>query len=80
MKAEDKLDYVLIGLVFIYLVDVWGGCVLLGYGQYALGMKAIKILNLCHDEDRPRFHLIVRWQYEEGLFWTVLARKTIIAA
>lgn len=38
-------------------------------------MKAIKILNLRHHEDRLRFHLIVCWQNEEWLFWTVLVTK-----
>ena len=66
--------------MFIYLLDVWIDYVLLSYGQHASGMKAIKILNLCHGEDRLRFHLIVYWQNEEWLFWTVLVRKTITAA
>lgn len=38
--------------MLIYLLDVWIDCVLLSYGQCASGMKAIKMLNLCHGEDR----------------------------
>lgn len=64
--------------MLIYLL--WIDCVLLSYGPHALGKKAIKILNLCHDEGRLCFHLIVYCQNRKWLFWTVLVRKTSIAA
>lgn len=37
-------------MVLIYLVDVCIDDTLLSYEPYALGMKAIKILKLRHDE------------------------------
>lgn len=66
--------------MFICLVDAWTDSVVFSYGQYAFGMKAIKILNLCHDEGTLCFHPIVYWQNEEWLFYTLLVGKTIIAA
>ncbi len=79
-KVKENLESVLIGQVFIHLVNIWLRCVSPSYGQYALVMNAIKNLSLCHDEDRPRFHLIGNWQNEEWLFWKVPVRKTSSAA
>lgn len=62
--------------MLIYLVDVQIDCALLSYGPYALGRKAIKILNLCHDEGSLYFHLIVYCQNKEWLFWTGLVSIT----
>lgn len=80
LKVKDDLESALIGLVFVHLLNVWLGCMSSSYGQYAFGMNAIKILSLCHDEDRLRFHLIGNWRNEEWLFWTVMVRKTSSAA
>ena len=43
-----SVNWLVINMI-THVADVWIDCVLLIYGQYTLGMNAVKTLNLCHD-------------------------------